>query len=68
MEIPSENIFFIQFAAQLRCTHDATFRVDGDDDQSAISEFGDVYLASDDDVPLRWFIVISQPKKRRKRR
>ena len=68
-EISSENIFFIQFARTVTfCTHDATFRVDGDDDQSAISACGDVYLARDDDVSLHRFLVVSQPKKRRRKR
>ena len=67
-----ENIFFIQFARTVRsCTNHATFRVDecDDDQRCAISaQYGDVYLASDDDVSLHRFIVVSWQKKRRKRR
>lgn len=67
-----ENIFFIQFARTVRsCTNHATFRVDecDDDQRCAISaQYGDVYLARDDDVSLHRFLVVSRTKKKRRRK
>ena len=62
-----ENIFFIQFARTvISCTNHATFRVDecDDDQRCAISaQYGDVYLARDDDVSLHRFLDFCRRRK-----